>query len=216
MHHTIIGLPAVERPPADVEHTTRIDYRAVIAAQYHADREQLLDLAAACVQDSDSIACSTPNIERIGQAYADLDTLMVTAEIQHSADQRSIRMLEDLRVAALAEATDLRAECARLSAELAALRTHVALDSACLAVAGVSAAEVAAHLSDEERRARNRKTLLERQRAETRQIVHREEMRAFVRSSAMVFDVSDTDVVDEPTAGRSQTVRVAPALEVFP
>lgn len=171
--------------------------------------EDLLDIAARTLHGAlHELMSSSPHVEALCQLVQQLDCDLRTADEQ--------------RTAALADANDLRAKHAAISNENAVLRIQAGINALALIVTGKTAAELShehaieAHAEREHRRATAvQSTRLERSRADTVQIAQVSEITAAYRSQSMLFDISDTDVIDEPTVGRAQTRRIPEAVDGF-
>lgn len=111
----------------------------------------------------------------------------------------------------LAESFRMHALAASLSKQLA-VANHAAMEAAYeLDIARAADIEHDRAQQCEDRRL----TWGQRARARTVRITQRTAIVAAYRSTSMVFDVSDTDIVDEPVVGREQTIRIPEACVDF-
>lgn len=188
------------------------------ALSLRTDRERIDELAAAAVQHSYDFSKDREAIEQLGQAASDLADALDAERAAHATTR-------DLRLAEQLEVLRLQNLLIKLAEENRQLRLGPAFDALSITITGVSAAELNVQLeaetSAEKARQRaasaaanaieERLPFAERQRAPTIELViqPRAAVRAYQGPRPVIFDVTDTDVVDAPAPGRDQTVRLA-------
>lgn len=116
--------PPYTGPSADALLTT--------AAGYHQDRESILDLAAAGGRSPDDL--NSTAVARLCEAVETLDTLVVAADTERSADRRTIARLEldlamsvEIRAAAAGEMSEARDQLLAQAYQIERLRIDLAI-----------------------------------------------------------------------------------------